>query len=80
MEDFVFGNASYILNIIYLLNLGKTSSLTVKEDVSLPQNCWFNCFDCQKYVEIRNVACARLTLLNGSYGGEVMFPSFFKFN
>ena len=39
MEDFVFGNATYILNIIYLLNLGKTSSLTVKEDVSLPQNC-----------------------------------------
>ena len=91
MQDLVFGNATYMLNKNRLITLRKSSSLPVEEDVSLLQNYVmksmkdivtdkFTYFDCHKYVELRDAACTRLTLLNGWCGGEVMFQNFCNFN
>lgn len=90
MQDFVFGNATYMLNKNGLM-LRKPSSLSVEKDVALLRNYVakdtkdivadkLSYFDFHKYVELRDAACTKLTLLNGWHGGKVMFHNFCNFN
>ena len=90
MQDFVFGDATYMLNKNGLM-LRKPSSLPVEKDVTLLRNYVakdmkdivadkLSYFDFHKYVELRDAACTKLTLLNGRRGGKVMFHNFCSFN
>ena len=90
MQGFVFGDATYMLNKNRLM-LRKPSSLPVEKDVTLLRNYVaksmkdivadkLSYFDFHKYVELRDAACTKLTLLNGRCGGKVMFHNFCNFN
>ena len=90
MQDFVFGDATYMLNKNRLM-LRKPSSLPVEKDVTLLRKYVaksmkdivadkLSYFDFHKYVELRDAACTKLTLLNGRRGGKVMFHNFCSFN
>ena len=79
-ENYLFGDATYQLNKQRQINLRKPCKLPLEEDLLLLKNhlisrmksiCSdFHFDDSHSYVELRNVACARLTLINGRRGGE----------
>ena len=79
-QNYLFGDATYALNRQRQINLRKPIKLPLEEDLlklkehliermqKLCDRYHFN--DSQTFVELRNVACTRLTLLNGRRGGE----------
>ncbi|XP_057296083.1 uncharacterized protein LOC130629325 isoform X2 [Hydractinia symbiolongicarpus] len=80
-EDFVFADATYQLNKNKNIKLRKPSELPLEEDMQLLKNHVmqrmkellqdpFTIFDVSSYVELRDCACCRLTLLNARRGGE----------
>ena len=82
MQDFVFGDAHYTLNKNRQVRLRKPCMLPMEEDVKTLKEfvvsrmkeivaAKFEYFDYHRYVELRDAACTRLTLLNGRRGGEV---------
>lgn len=90
MQDFAFGDATYMLNKNGLM-LRKPSSLPVEKHVTLLRNYVakdmkdlvadkLSYFNFHRYVELRDAACTKLTLLNGRRGGKVMFHNFCSFN
>ena len=87
MKDFVFGDAHYTLNNSRQVRLGKPCMLPMEEDVKTLKDfvesrmkqialAKFEYFDYHSYVELRDAACPRLTLLNGRRGGEVSLNFF----
>lgn len=79
MENNVFGDAVYALNKNKNVKLRKPSVLPLEEDVKKFRNhvlkrmkdlCKdpFHMFDSSSYVELRDCACARLTLINARRG------------
>lgn len=80
MQDFVFGDAHYTLNKNRQVRLRKPCMLPKEEDVKTLKEfvvsrmkeivaAKFEYFDYHRYVELRDAACTRLTLLNGRRGG-----------
>ena len=74
-EMYLFGDATYHLNKQRLVNLRKPAKLPVEEDLAklrdhlinrMSELCNnYNFDDSHSYIELRDVVCTRLTLLNG---------------
>ena len=79
-QDYLFGDATYQLNKQRQVNLRKPSKLPLEEDLvklrdhligKMKEICGnYHFDDAHSYIELRNAASARLTLLNGCRGGE----------
>ncbi|XP_057293307.1 uncharacterized protein LOC130621949 isoform X3 [Hydractinia symbiolongicarpus] len=79
-EKHLFGDATYQINKQRQVNLRKPAKLPLEEDLSklrthlisrIEELCSeFEFNDKHAYVELRDAACTRLTLLNGRRGGE----------
>ena len=78
-EDYIFGDATYELNKNKNVRLRKPSQLPDEDDVKTVRDHVmkrmkelveepFNFFDSSCYVELRDCACSRLTLLNARRG------------
>ena len=79
MEDFIFGDATYVLNQNRNIRLRKPSELPDERDVAKFKDHViermkvlveepFHLFDSSDFVELRDCACSRLTLLNARRG------------
>ena len=90
-EDFIFGDATYQLNKNKNVKSRKPSELPVEEDVIAFRNFVitkmadiakdsYHWFDSECFVELRDCACARLTLLNARRGMELQLLSLILFN
>ena len=80
-EDFIFGDAQYELNKHRQINLRRPEMLPNEADIKLVQSYVlsrmkyivedsFEFWNSSRFVELRNCACTRLTLLNARRGGE----------
>ena len=80
-EDFIFGDAQYELNKRRQIKLRRPESLPNEDDIlcirdriintmkELTQDV-FMLWDTSKFIQLRDSACTRLTLLNARRGGE----------
>ena len=82
-QDHIFGDAAYSNNKERQMKLQKPASLPLEGDIRKLRDHVImrkreivhdklTFFDEHLYVELRNAACTRLTLLNGRRGGEVI--------
>nr|XP_047145024.1 uncharacterized protein LOC105844230 isoform X4 [Hydra vulgaris]XP_047145025.1 uncharacterized protein LOC105844230 isoform X5 [Hydra vulgaris] len=79
-QEYLFGDATYKLNIRSQVNLRKPAKLPREQDLLILRNYIletmkllcddYEFHDLHSYVKLRNCACARLTLLCGRRGGE----------
>ena len=89
MEDYIFGDATYQLNKNKNVKLRKPSELPLEKDVQKFQVYVLSkmqelldplhLFDSSSFVELRDCACARLTLLNARRGKSSWLDLLFKF-